>query len=247
MKKNGKDSAIRIGTWNTFWRVPHGRIGKNIRGKLASADCDILCVTEGFAGIFPDGGHVIDAGEDWGCPFKKGRRKVLLWSKQPWTRHTHTLGLEESHKGRFVAGTTEAQGACLTVIGVCIPWKDSHVKTCKKDLEPWEDHKRWLAAFRKLRSRLPESRTRTVVLGDFNQTNPRTRAPKEVYQALEDAFKGFTFATEGAFYDCLMTIDHIVHTNDLTLPRGSIKFWPKYDDGLNLSDHCGVRGVLHVS
>ena len=242
---DGTDGTIRIGTWNTAWRVPNRRIGQNIRGKLAAAGCHVLCVTEGFEGILPDGGHVIDAGPNWGCPIKKGRRKVLLWSEQPWTLHTHAFGLEGFHEGRFVAGTTEAAGVCLTVIGVCIPWWGSHVKSCMKNLKPWADHKRWLEGFEKLRCRFP--RERTVVLGDFNQTNPRTRAPKDINQALEDAFKGFTFATNGVFFGCLMAIDHIVHTPDLTLPRGSVEFWPKYDDGLKLSDHCGVRGMLHVS
>ena len=245
---DGKDGTIRIGTWNTALRAPKGEIGENIRGKLAAAECDVLCVTEGSEGILPDRGHVIDAGEDWGCPIKEGRRKVLLWSKQHWTRHTYAC-LEmsqeekESHKGRFVAGTTQsASGERLTVIGVCIPWPDAHVRTCRKDRKRWQEHKLWLAGFEKLRCRLPESRT--VVLGDFNQTIPRTRAPKEVFNALTAAFASFKFATEGAFFDCLMTIDHIAYTRDLHFPPSSIKFWPKYDDGLYLSDHCGVRGVL---
>lgn len=139
-------NTIRVGTWNTEWAPPGAPRGNIISYKLAATDCEILCVTEGFAGILPDGGHVIDAGDDWGCPPKNGHRKVL-WSKQPWTPHTHALGMEgcRSHKGRFVAGTTKtASGASLTFIGVCIPWRGSHVKYCKKNRDWWEDHKRWL-------------------------------------------------------------------------------------------------------
>ena len=260
-------NKIRSGTWNTEWAKPGGPKGKIISYKLAETNCDILCVTEGFAGIFPDGGHVIDAGADWGCPITKGRRKVLLWSKRPWTPHTYALGSEEFHKGRFVAGTTESvSGACLTVIGVCIPWSRSHVNFCKKDLLPWEDHKRWLAGFRKLRCRFPESRT--VVLGDFNQRIPKigTFVPPIVHDALLRAFEDFQFATEGELPGERRAIDHIAHTPDLTkssikvwpkcvennddlrikfeLTRSSIKKWRKCADPskLKLSDHFGVWG-----
>ncbi|MDE0628701.1 MAG: hypothetical protein OXH99_20080 [Bryobacterales bacterium] len=221
---------IRIGTWNTEWAEPGAKIPRDkiISDKLAATKCDILCVTEGFAGILSNGGHVIDAGEDWGCPIKEGRRKVLLWSKQPWTPHTHALGSEEFHKGRFVAGTTEtASRARLTVIGVCIPWSGSHVNICQKNLLPWEDHKRWIAGFRKLRCRFPESRT--VVLGDFNQRIPKIKklVPPIVHDALLRSFEDFRFATKGELPGDLSVIDHIAHTPDLALAGDSIKIWPK--------------------
>ena len=240
------NGTIRIGTWNTWWRKPAGESGKIISKKLAATNRDILCVTEGFAEILPVGGHVIDAGADWGCPIKKGQRKVLLWSKRPWTPHTHALGSQESHKGRFVAGTTEtASGACLTVIGVCIPWRDSDVSACKKDRKPWEHHLAWLEGFKKLRCMFPESRT--VILGDFNQKIPRTWVPHKVFGALKQAFDGFEFATEGELPGDRRAIDHIAHTPDLTLAGGSIEIWPKsakFADGskLKLSDHFGVWG-----
>lgn len=222
--------TIRIGTWNTEWAKPGAERPRDkiISDKLAATKCDILCVTEGFAGIFPNGGHVIDAGEDWGCEIKEGRRKVLLWSKRPWTPHTHALGSEEFHKGRFVAGTTEtASGARLTVIGVCIPWWDSHVKFCKKNLLRWEDHKWWLAGFRKLRCRFPESRT--VVLGDFNQRIPKVGkfVPQSMHDLLLRAFDDFQFATEGILNGGLTAIDHIAHTPDLALVGESVEIWPK--------------------
>ena len=272
-------NKIKIGTWNTEWAKPGAEIPRDkiIRCKLAASKCDILCVTEGFAGIFPNGGHVIDAGADWGCPIKEGRRKVLLWSKRPWTPHSHALGLEEFHKGRFVAGTTKsASGGRLTVIGVCIPWSGSHVHFCQKNLLPWEDHKRWLAGFRKLRCRFPESRT--VVLGDFNQRIPKIKKyapPPIVYDALLGSFEDFRFATEGEFPGDRRAIDHIAYTPDLK--RRSIEVWPecvKDDDLLNkfglkpsikkwpkckrlkcdddssklkLSDHFGVWGDFEFS
>jgi len=195
-------------------------------------------VTEGFAGILPDGGHVIDAGPDWGYPIRKGRRKVLLWSKLPWTPHTHAIGSEEFPKGRFVAGVTETpSGACLTVVGACIPWSHAHVNTGSKDRKPWQDHKSWLAGFEKLRCQFVKSRT--VILGDFNQRIPWTWVPHTVHAALLRAFKGFQFATAGKLPEGQTLIDHIAHTEDVT--RRSIEIWPKESvDGKSLSDHFGV-------
>ena len=238
MNENGKQSTIRIGTWNTEWAKPVSIRGKIIGDKLAASDCDVLCVTEGSAGILPAGGHVIDAGKDRGYPIRKDRRKVLLWSKRPWTPHIDAVGSDEIPKGRFVAGTTETlSGTCLTFVGVCIPWSGAHVRNGRKDRKLWQDHEAWLAGFENLRQQFPESRT--VVLGDFNQKIPRTWAPHRVHEALLQAFKGFQFATEGELSGGQTLIDHVAHTPDLT--RGSIGIWNKESvDGTRLSDHFGV-------
>jgi len=58
--------TVRIGTWNTQWANPRGARGDRVRTVLADPGCDILCVTEGSAGLLPTGGHIIDAGTDWG-------------------------------------------------------------------------------------------------------------------------------------------------------------------------------------
>lgn len=239
VNKNGNPPTIRIGTWNTQWASPRTTRGGIISDKLAASDCDILCVTEGFAGVLPDGGHVIDAGEDWGYPIRKGRRKVLLWSKQPWTPHIDAVGSAELPNGRFVAGITETlSGGCLTVVGVCIPWNGAHVRSGRKDRRWWQDHEAWLAGFEKLRTRIPESRT--IVLGDFNQRIPRKRVPLRVHEALQHAFVDFDFATEEARVPGGQAlIDHIAHTSDLT--RTSIGIWNRVcADGTRLSDHFGV-------
>ena len=151
MKESSDPPTIRIGTWNTEWAKPGSTRGNIISDKLAATDCDILCITEGFAEILPDGGHVIDAGKDWGYPIHQGRRKVLLWSKRPWTPHTHAIGSEELPKGRLVSGTTETtSGACLTVVGVCIPWHGAQVKGGSRNHKPWQDHEAWLAGVQRI-------------------------------------------------------------------------------------------------
>ena len=128
---------LRIGTWNTQWTTPRTVRGKLVRASLGDPDCQILCVTEGYANILPDGGYVIDAGPEWGCPIEEGRRKVLLRSKRPWSR-VFRLDSGRPLGGRFVAGTTATEAGALDVVGACIPWPNAHVNDCQKDRKRWE-------------------------------------------------------------------------------------------------------------
>ena len=114
--------APRIGTWNTQWAKPGTARGCRVANALTAPGCDILCVTEGYAAILPEGGHVIDAGLDWGYRASEGRRKMLLWSKRPWS-DVDPVGSDALPGGRFVAGTTETGLGPLSVVGVCIPWR----------------------------------------------------------------------------------------------------------------------------
>ena len=75
--------TVRIGTWNTERAGPTGPKGKLVKDALAGPGCDVLCVTEGFAGILPDRRNVIKGGQNWGVLVHDDRRKVLLWSKSP--------------------------------------------------------------------------------------------------------------------------------------------------------------------
>lgn len=237
-------TALRIGTWNTQWAKPETPRGRQVGDALAAPGCDILCVTEGYRGILPAGGHVIDAGTDWGYATVEGRRKVLLWSRWPWS-DVDSVGSDALPSGRFVAAATDTVLGSLSVVGVCIPWRDAHVRSGRKDRVAWQDHEGWLAGFEALPYR--RAGERTVVLGDFNQRVPRWRQPKRVYTALENAFAGFAFATAGELAGTPQpAIDHIAHTPDLTL-ADDIGIWPKLSAGTRLSDHFGVRGDFAVS
>ena len=105
---------VRIGTWNTEWAVPGSARGEQVRRQLAEPPCDVLCVTEAVAGILPNGGHVVEGGSDWGYSIKEDRRKVLLWSKRPWSK-VDSVGSKELPSGRFAAGVTETPVGHLTV------------------------------------------------------------------------------------------------------------------------------------
>ena len=227
-----------------MWATPGSPRGHLIRTAFEVSDCDILCVTEGFAGIFPDAEHVIKAPQDWGYSVKDDRRKVLLWSKRPW-KHTDVVGSEKLPGGRFIrADTKTAAGTVLTVVGACIPWRGSNVKGGRKDREPWQDHLAWLEEFGRLRSTCRIPKKRLVVLGDFNQRIPRHWVPRSgsIGEALLQAFEGLKIATEGKLPEaCRPSIDHIAHSPDV-VSKG-VTVWCNWDtDGRRLSDHFGVRG-----
>lgn len=231
---------LRIGTWNTQWSGPTTVRGRLVSDLLADPRCDILCLTEGTAKLLPATGYRLDAGADWGCPSekkKKGRRKVLLWSRNPWTNKRVFDGRPLG--GRLVAATTQTDAGPLDVLGVCIPYANAHVTNCARDRKPFQEHMQWLEAFERLPWR--DASARTVVLGDFNQTVPRLGQNREAYAALRHAFGGFTLATAGWLSPARsLGIDHIAHTPDL-IRMGDIGIWPaKTGTGRRLSDHFGV-------
>lgn len=77
-------SAIGVLVWNAQWAKPNSRGGAGIRLALEQSAVDLIVLTEGSAGLLPEGGHTIDGGTDWGYPVQDpARRKVLLWSRRP--------------------------------------------------------------------------------------------------------------------------------------------------------------------
>ena len=243
MARTARRATVRIGTWNTDWagRKPAAR--DHVREKLAEPSCNILCVTEGSARLLPQDEYVIDAGIAWGYQRRKeAERKVLLWSREPWT-NVDCVGAEALPGGRFVTGVTQTPVGPLTIVGVCIPWYNAHVSNGRKDRQPWQDHRLWIETFTRLPCR--KATERTIILGDFNQSIPRCPrmgVPEDLHLALLKAFQGFTIATRGELPGTIdLAIDHIACTPDL-VPMGNIKIWPKRnDDGQLISDHFGVR------
>ena len=232
--------TVRIGTWNVDWARPDGDRDIRVAAALRKPECDILCVSEGCAGVLPAGGHTVDAGPDWGYGCEEARRKVLVWSRQPWSA-VDLGGSGALPGGRLVAGLTQTALGLLTVVGVCIPWRDAHVRSGRGDRGRWQEHEAWLAGFGGLPYR--HAKRRTVVLGEFNQQLPRGSQPKGVHAALLDAFEGFGFATAGDLEGAPgRSTGHIAHTPDL-VPAGGIGLWSGENrQGNRLSGHFGVWG-----
>lgn len=244
------DGCVRVGTWNVQWTTPGSRKAPLLTEVLAAPGCDILCVTEGDAGILPAGGHVIDGGTDWGYPLPKaspGRRKVLLWSRRPWTPVFDTLQ-DALPGGRLVAG--------------------------RRDRVQWQDHLGWLSGFERLS--YARSRRRTIILGDFNQRSPKGG---KLHGAFQKALGHFELSTSGFMVEAstrlgangvdlrevvltdtpsakgvAQLIDHIAHSEDLIQDRRTaeregarrIGVFPKAIDGTRLSDHTGAWFDLNL-
>lgn len=201
---------------------------------LESLDADVIVLTEGCADLLPSGGFVLDAGPDWGYRVDNpNRRKVLVWSKNPWT-DIDVHGDEGLPSGRFVEGTTVTPIGSVRIIGVCVPWRGAHVTHGHRNRQPWEDHGHFL---RGLAPVLAAAGPNTVVVGDFNQRIPRANQPIEMANLLDAALVGFEVPT--AQVRDLQLIDHIAHACGLEMV-GQPEMIAGTVDGLELSDHTGV-------
>lgn len=225
---------MKLVNWNVQWAAPESARGRAIRRELIRQDPDVVCLTEGTAELLPEGGQALESEVDYGYGVQEKRRKVLLWARGGFAASGNDVSPPGMPPGRLVEGVT--QEGHVRILGICIPWSRAHVSTGQRNRRPWEDHIRYLSA---LRTHL-ESRNsdRLCILGDFNQTIPRSRAPTEAYQALERAFAGLNLLTAGRRTEPPL-IDHIAVSPDATLVS-----W----EGLPvLSDHLGWAAVLRFA
>lgn len=234
-------TRVRIGIWNAEWAAPGTDRGRETTQLLDSLACDVLCVTEVALSLLTSTGYAIDSDPDYGYPRDGDRRKVVLWSLQPWS-DVDRLGSPELPSGRFVSGVTETALGPIRVVGVCIPWRDAHVRTGRRDRAPWEDHLCFLKGLSTVLERA--SPLPTVLLGDFNQRIPRARQPERIARALSAAIESLRVVTDGEVAGVERTlIDHIALSRELDavdvlgVPRRS-------STGVRLSDHDGAVVTL---
>jgi exonuclease III len=226
--------------WNLEWKTPAGRAGRLMRDRFAAIAPDVACLTEVVRSFVPEA-HTIESSADYGYPNDGGRRrKVILWSTQPWTE-VDSFGNPELPSGRFVSGITGG----VRYVGVCIPWRDAHVITGRRDRGQWQDHISFCRGLQHVLEDYSGLGTPICVVGDFNQRIPRVSQPEEVARALAEAIPdSFTIATSGmkdAGGDHL--IDHFAVSSGLSISVPEIV--PKHaGDGTRLSDHVGVVACL---
>jgi endonuclease/exonuclease/phosphatase family metal-dependent hydrolase len=178
---------------------------------------------------------VIEANADYGYSHNGERRKVLLWSKTPW-EECDRLGNDALPSGRFAAGVT----AGVRFVGVCIPWKNAHVNTGRKDRARWEDHLTFCQGLKEVLAELDRDRP-VCVLGDFNQRIPPANGAEPAARALADAFPAdFKITTSGVLDGAgNPLIDHIVVSPSIEL--SALEVIPKQSrDDSRLSDHVGI-------
>jgi hypothetical protein len=220
-----------------MWRSRTGPIGRSMTTIIDDQSADVWAFTEARSETGPTPetpGFTINAGPDWGYQIPQpDRRKVMLWSLNPWT--DVEAGDVGATKGRLIAGTTATPIGPLRVVGVCIPWRDSHVSSGRRNLRPWEDHFDFL-------DRLPEFLARQprpcVIAGDFNQRIPPVRISpiaRELNERLLRSIDGFPIATHGIEAGLL---DHIAVSSGLASDR--ISNWAGSIGQLRLTDHWGA-------
>ena len=210
-------SKLKISCWNSEWASLKSRRGKFFRNQFNS---DVICVTEGYESLLPNDGYVISSNENYGYKIKKGRRKVILWSKSEWS-DIDKLCSKKIPTGRYISGITMG----IRFIGICIPWRFAHVSTGRKDRKPWEDHLTFI-------ENLKITKNKTILMGDFNQHIPKTYQPNDVYFDLNKLIKGMTLLTSN------MGLGHIAISHELKASEVL-----KIPTGSN-SDHDGVSCLI---
>lgn len=223
-------------TWNVEWATESSNKGKLIKELIGNVDPDVICLTEATLGMVPKNGHLIESEPDYGYPNEGDRRKVLLWSKQPW-QEVDSVGSDALPSGRFVSGITRD----IRFVGVCIPWFNALVINGRKDRARWEDHLAYLNELNPLIDTYCNAGLPVCVTGDFNQRIPRARQPIRASQSLSNAFDGkFNIVTAGLVdEEGHQLIDHVATCGQLAAVVEKI-IPKKSETGLRLSDHVGV-------
>lgn len=235
--------SLSIITWNVEWATPRSPRTPHLLNRIDRHAPDVICLTETHHDLLSQPGHSIWSRPDYGYPIKKGRRKVMLWSRQPW-RKVDDLGIDTLPPGRFVSGVTRTRLGAITAIGICIPWFGSRTEAWRGNArkKPWEDHESYLNGLPLVLERLPHERL--IVIGDFNQIiGPASRAPAKLRHALQEAFPpGMRIVTSDLAFEGRASIDHIALSADLVAT--SVSALSNLREGKKLSDHFGVAARL---
>ena len=238
---------LTVVNWNVQWATLRSERSPEILRRIAEHGPEIICLTETNEWLLDGfGGHAIHSSPDYGHRMIKGRRKVTLWSRNPWYA-TVGLGSAVFPPGRFVAGVTDTSAGPVTVVGVCIPWSGSRTKRFGGNCSPWQDHESYLDGLKTLFR--PGLKPRMVVIGDYNQSvGGRNSAPIRLRDKLKRTFgdAGLRIATASLEFEGRRAIDHMALTPDLDA-RSMTAISNLRDDGGKLSDHFGVVADLSIN
>ena len=230
--------ALRVLTWNVEWAAPGSGRAAEILSRIERLEPEVVCLTETSDALLSNAGHRISSQSDYGYTIRAGRRKVMLWSREPWGL-VDDVGLDWMPPGRFVSGVTLTSIGEVTVVGVCIPWYGSRTEPGRGQERKarWEDHEQYLAGLAEVLARIPKERL--IVAGDFNQiVGLGSRAPRRLRSALLGALEGMTIATSDVVFDGRRSIDHIALSADLMArPAGAVS---NAHGEKRLSDHFGI-------
>ena len=230
---------MRVVNWNVEWATPRSRRSGEILRRIDSLAPEVVCLTETDDSLLSRDGYTICSRADYGYPLKRSRRKIMLWSRNPWD-DINDLGIESMPPGRFVSGVTYTALGAVTVVGICIPWFGCRTEAWRgpERKARWEDHESYITGLAEV---LPGyAAERLVVMGDFNQIIGKgCRAPVRLRTALQSAFPpGMTIVTSELAYRGRKSIDHVALSDDLAVE--GVKAIGNFDGEIRLSDHFGV-------
>ena len=237
--------SLSIVNWNVQFATPRSWRTPEILGRIEGYEAEIVCLTETHDELLARGGYAICSGADYGYGVQKNRRKVLLWSREPW-RQVDDLGIESLPPGRFVSGVTQTSVGEVAVLGICIPWFGSRTEARRGDERRgrWEDHERYLAGLSDVLGRVEAKRL--IVMGDFNQAfGQGSRAPQALRLALQEAFSpNLRIVTADLVFQERKSIDHIALSADWAVD--SLAAISNIHGERKLSDHFGVAADVSV-
>ena len=237
--------SLRIVNWNVQFATPRSWRTPEILGRIDRHEPEIVCLTETHDELLARGGYAICSRADYGYGLQKNRRKVLLWSNEPW-RQVDDLGIDTLPPGRFVSGITHTSVGEVAVIGICIPWSGSRAEARRgeKRKRRWEDHEEYLAGLTEVLERVDASQL--IVMGDFNQRiGEGSRAPRALRQALQEAFSpNLRIVTADLGFQGRKSIDHVALSADWAVD--SLAAISNIHGERKLSDHFGVAADVSV-
>ena len=245
MNQGDSDMTMSLVNWNVQWATPRSKRTPEIRKRVDSHSPDVVCLTETHTGLLSPGGHVICSQPDYGYKGRENRRKVMLWSREPWER-VDDLGQAAMPPGRYVSGVTRTPVGEVTVIGTCIPWRGSRTEDRRESerKRPWEDHARYLHGLSKLLKGVQDRPL--IVMGDFNQRIGQGKfVPHYLQSALQDAMpEHMTITTSALGHGGRRCIDHMALSEEFAAESMSVISNIAGDS--KLSDHFGVAATLSV-
>jgi endonuclease/exonuclease/phosphatase family metal-dependent hydrolase len=163
-------TEVSIATWNAEWIFHRSGRFQSALGRISGLGADILVLTETSLDLIPEEGYSALGGPDWGYPIDENRRKVVLWSKWP-IEVADNESVQPS--GRHIGATISTPVGPVRVHAVCVPWRDAHVSTGRRDANVWSEHIDFLDSLQGVLSserKDPSIGHMPIVLaGDFNQ------------------------------------------------------------------------------
>ena len=116
--------SLKLVNWNVEWATPRSSRRAEILRRIQRHDPEVICLTETHTGLLSQDGHTICSQPDYGYPIKDGRRKVMLWSREPWEQ-VDDVGIDSMPPGRFVSGVTQTSvGEIMVLSGSVFPGSD---------------------------------------------------------------------------------------------------------------------------